>query len=169
MQQHSPKPLKGLQQSYGFNMILINNRQRKIIVNVNQLTTILERMVVATGYKNFDVGVLLTTNKSIQNFNRDFRHQDKPTDILSFPYHAELQAGEKIIVEHEEDKNLGDIVISLEYVEKKAAELERTFEEHLIILLAHGIAHLLNYDHVTDEDYAVMQKVEDKLLKAAKK
>ncbi len=150
-------------------MILIKNRQRKIDINLDHLTTILECMIEEIGYKNFDVGVLLTTNQSIRTYNKEFRKQDKPTDILSFPYHTELKQGEKINVQHEEDKNLGDIIISLEYVAKKAISLERTFEEHLITLLAHGIAHLLNYDHITDEDYAVMQKVENKLLRAVRK
>jgi len=39
----------------------------------------------------------------------------------------------------------------------------------MIILLAHGIAHLLNYDHINDNDFAVMQKIESKLIKAGKK
>ena len=125
-------------------------------------------MIKAIGYDGFDIGVLLTTNKSIRTYNRDYRDKDKPTDILSFPYHTELKPGEQIKVIHEEDKNLGDIIISLEYVIKKAHELERTFDEHLIILLAHGVAHLLNYDHITDEDYVIMQKVEDSLLRSVR-
>lgn len=129
----------------------------------------MEQMIKTLGYEGFDVGVLLTTNSSIRKYNRDFRDKDKPTDILSFPFHADLQPGEKIIPHDEADKNLGDIIISLEYVIKKAAELERSFEEHLVILLAHGMAHLLNYDHITDEEYAVMQKVETKLLTSIKK
>ncbi len=124
-------------------------------------------MMAKLGYGDFDLGMLLTTNASIRFYNRDFRNQDKPTDILSFPYHTELIAGQRIKVRAPEDKNLGDIIISLEYVAKKALEWNRTFEEHMVVLLAHGIAHLLNYDHITDEDYVIMQKVEKKLLKAA--
>ena len=149
-------------------MILINNRQRKIAVNLKQLEAVLKQMIKTLGYEGFDVGILLTTNASIRKFNRDYREKDRATDVLSFPFHADLKAGEKIKVETDDDKNLGDIIISLEYVTKRAVELDRTFEEHLNILLAHGIAHLLNYDHITDEDYAIMQKVEDKLLKAIK-
>lgn len=147
-------------------MILIKNRQRKIAVDSNHLELVIKTMIKALGYEGFDVGILLTTNNSIRTYNAEFRNKDKATDILSFPYHTELKAGEKIKVTYDEDKNLGDIIISLEYVMKKAIELERSFEEHLVILLAHGLAHLLNYDHITDADYIVMQKIEDKLLRS---
>lgn len=150
-------------------MILVTNRQRKIHVDVAHITKVLEAMIKAVGYSGFDVGLLLTTNKSIRVYNREFRNKDKPTDILSFPFHTELKAREKITAASDEEKNLGDIIISLEYVQKKAVDFDRSFDEHLIALLAHGIAHLLNYDHHTDEEFAAMHKVETTLLKAAKK
>lgn len=148
-------------------MITINNRQRKIKVNIKEMEHHINVMLQALGYPNFDVGVLLTTNATIRKYNRDYRQKDKATDILSFPYHTELKPGEKIKVKDPEDKNLGDMIISLEYVKKDAPKTwGRSLEEHLINLLAHGLAHLLNYDHQTDEEFAVMQKIEKKLLKA---
>ena len=116
------------------------------------------------GYGDFDLGILLTDNNSIQEYNRVYRHQDKPTDILSFSYHSELKAGEPITVNDPEDKNLGDIIISLEYVRKDAPEWEQTFEQRMRVLLVHGICHLRGYDHIEDEDYMVMHKEEDRLL-----
>lgn len=147
-------------------MIRIMNRQRKIRVDVKKLQRFLEAMLKELGYEGFDVGVLLTTDKTIHQYNKDFRNMDKPTDILSFPYHSSLKPGERIVVNEPEDKNLGDMIISLGYVERKAPEYERSFEDHLTVLLAHGMAHLLNYDHITDEEFAVMQPVERRLLKA---
>lgn len=116
------------------------------------------------GYGDYDLGILLTDNTSIQEYNRAYRHQDKPTDILSFPYHTDLKAGDPIIVNDPEDKNLGDIIISLEYVQKDAPEWEQTFEQRMRVLLVHGICHLRGYDHIEDEDYMVMHKEEDRLL-----
>ena len=111
------------------------------------------------------MGILLTTNDEIQKYNREFRKKDKPTDILSFPYHTELKAGDRIKPEVEEDKNLGDIIISLEFVKKDAPERwSQTLEERMPILLAHGICHLLGYDHIKDEDYQIMKKQEETLL-----
>jgi len=83
---------------------------------------------------------------------------------LSFPYHTDLKAGEKIKIKEPEDKNLGDIIISLEFAKKDAMELDRFLGTHLEILIAHGIAHLLGYDHQTEKDYKIMCKKERELL-----
>jgi probable rRNA maturation factor len=148
-------------------MIIVKNRQRTYKVNPKELQDIIEVMVAALGYPDFDVYVLLTTDKAIQAYNRDFRNKDKPTDILSFPFHAEHQPGKKIKVECDDDKNLGDIIISLAYVDRTAINWNRSFHDHLVALLAHGLAHLLNYDHQTDPEYRVMRRIENKLLRAA--
>lgn len=147
-------------------MILIKNNVRTIKVDHKKLSTTVQAMLDYLGYGDFDLGMLLTTNATIKRYNNDFRKKNKATDILSFPYHTQLKAGQKIKVICPEDKNLGDIIISLEYVAKKAIELERTFDEHMTILLAHGIAHLLGHDHIKDNEYELMQKLENQLLKA---
>ena len=146
-------------------MIRIINKQRTIHVDSKKLASIAQSMLAVLDYDDFDLGIWLTTDKTIHRYNKIYRNKDKSTDILSFPYHSDLKAGDRIAVRSEEDKNMGDIIISLAYVKRKAPEWNRTFEEHLIALLAHGVAHLLNYDHQTDEEFAVMQRVEKKLLK----
>ena len=147
-------------------MITITNRQRKIAVSLDVMRKQVAAMLSVLRYDDFDIGILLTTDESIRRYNRDFRHKDKPTDILSFPFYPDLKPGERIKPLSQDEKNLGDIIISVAYVQRKAPEWNRTFEEHLTALLAHGIAHLLNYDHQTDEEFKVMQRVEKKLLKA---
>jgi probable rRNA maturation factor len=122
----------------------------------------------ALGYHDFDLGILLTNNVTIQEYNRVYRHHDKPTDILSFAYHSELKAGEAIVVDEEEDKNLGDLIISLEYVAQDAPQWEQTFEQRMRVLLVHGICHLRGYDHIEDDDYVIMHKEEDRLLRLLK-
>lgn len=150
-------------------MINIKNTQRTFRVSNRKITQQASTMLKALGYDNFDLGIWFTTNKTIHRYNKEYRDKDKPTDILSFPYHTELKPGQKIRVITPEDKNLGDLIISLEYVQKDAPKTwGRTFDEHLTALLAHGISHLLGYDHITDEEFAVMQKVENKLLRAVK-
>ena len=138
-------------------MIKIKNSQRKIKINLSKIKGVSQVMLNELGYGDFDLGIWFTTNKTIRNYNKKYRNKDKATDILSFAYH-ELKPGEKIIPKSEEDKNLGDLIISLEYIKK----------ERLTILLAHGITHLLGYDHETDREFYIMQRVEKRLLKAAK-
>lgn len=150
-------------------MILIKNSQTKIKVNENQIKSWAQACLNELGYSDFDLGIWLTTNATIRKYNRDYRHKDKATDILSFPFH-QLKPGQKIKVQSDEDKNLGDLIISLEFVKKDAPlRWNQTFEERMPILLVHGICHLLGYDHEDDADYKVMHKKETALLKKIQK
>jgi probable rRNA maturation factor len=146
-------------------MILIKNQQRKIVIDVKKLHDTIQVILDALKYSDFDIGILITTNATIRNYNRDYRHKDKPTDILSFPAHPQLVAGKRIKVVTEDDKNLGDLIISAEYVMKAAQELNVTFEERMQVLLVHGICHLLGYDHIEDVDWRRMRAKEAALLK----
>lgn len=146
-------------------MINIKNNVRTIKINEKKLIADAQKILDHLKYSNFDLGILLTTNKTIHRYNKEFRHKDKPTDILSFAYHSELKAGQRIKAKSDEDKNLGDLIISLEYVKKDAQRYEQTFERRMEILLVHGVCHLLGHDHEKDEEYVVMDAQEQKLLK----
>ena len=150
-------------------MINIQNKQRKFDIKNFKIEKKLNFLLDVLGYKKYDVGLLITTNKTIQSYNQTYRQKDKATDILSFPYHPQLKAGEKIVVKQPEDKNLGDMIISLEYVEKDAKNLDVTFLDRLDVLLVHGICHLLGYDHIIDADYLVMKEEEERLLELLRK
>lgn len=147
-------------------MITIRNQQRAVAIDCRWIEDVIACMLSVLKYHDFDVGILLTTNATIRRYNKEYRQKDKPTDILSFPYHPDLQPGKRIKVLVPEDKNLGDIIISLAYAKKDASNWGHSFDEHMVMLLAHGIAHLLCYDHITDEQHAVMSRVEKKLKKA---
>ncbi len=148
-------------------MITIKNRQRKIKIDTVNLKALAQKMLESIKYNDFDLGILLTTNRAIRKYNKQYRKKDKPTDILSFGYH-QLKPGEHIKVEEPEDKNIGDLILSLEYIKKDAPRWNQTFDERIPILIAHGIAHLLGYDHETEEGYKQMQKIEKMLLRVAK-
>lgn len=150
------------------NMILIKNSQRKIKINQKRLKSNAQKILDVLGYSDYDLGIWLTTNKTIQRYNKAYRDKDKPTDILSFSNYPELKPGENIIPENEEEKNLGDLIISLEYVQKDARKFQEIFEDRLDMLLVHGVCHLLGYDHIKDNDYEVMRKKEEYLLKKIK-
>lgn len=144
-------------------MIIINNEQDTHTIDTSDLEKKAQLILDDLGYGDYDLGILLTDNPTIHRYNKEYRDKDKPTDILSFPYH-ELEAGERIEVEDEEDKNLGDIIISPVYVESMLPDLDTTLDKRLDVLLVHGICHLLGYDHIEDADYEVMKKEEARLL-----
>lgn len=149
-------------------MIQIKNTQRKISLDLRAIKRDIELILEELKYQNFDLGIWFTNNKTIRAYNNNFRHKDKPTDILSFPYHTDLIAGKRIKVLTEEDKNLGDLIISPEYIELDVQKYQISFETRLRILLVHGICHLLGYDHITDSDYKKMHKLEMAILKKLK-
>ncbi|PCI74520.1 rRNA maturation RNase YbeY [Candidatus Dependentiae bacterium] len=148
-------------------MILIKNRQRLFDIDEKWMHDLILKMLTVVKYQDFDIAFLLTSDATMRKYNHQFRQKDKATDILSFPYHPDLKVGESIHVQFEEDKNLGDIIISPRSVAKKAEEFDRSFQEHFVILLAHGIAHLLGHDHETDEDFKKMNSLEKRLLRVA--
>ncbi len=96
------------------------------------------------GYQGCEVSILLTTDLRIRKLNRQFRGKDKATDVLSFP------AGDQPAIPGM-PLSLGDIAISLDTARRRAAEDGRTLAFELSRYLAHGVLHLLGYDHEKSE------------------
>ncbi len=145
-------------------MITIKNRQKKIPINTQKLELKIQKILHHLGYDDYDIGLLITTNKTIRNLNKEYRHKDKATSILSFSFHPELKAGHKIKAASEDEKNLGDIIISAQYLKDDAPTWNQSFEQRLHAIVVHGICHLLGYTHDDDKEYAKMQKIEAELL-----
>ncbi len=145
-------------------MITIKTTQRKIKVNIEKLKKEARTVLGLLNYHDFELNIFLTTNQTIRAYNKKYRKIDKPTDILSFPYWPNLKPGQRIVTETAEDKQLGDLIISLEYVQNDAKKLKTTLNKRLQVLLVHGICHLIGYDHETEAKYKVMQKKEKELL-----
>lgn len=104
-----------------------------------------------------DVCVMITDDKNIHALNLEHRNVDRPTDVLSFPM-LELMPGKKIEVnplEIDESTGavmLGDIVISAERATAQAKEYGHSEEREFAFLTAHGVLHLLGYDHERGEE-----------------
>ncbi|MFA6066402.1 MAG: rRNA maturation RNase YbeY [Candidatus Babeliaceae bacterium] len=145
-------------------MILIKNTQRKVILDTQKLEQNAQVLLDSLRYSDYDLGIWITTNKTIRLYNKTYRHKDKATDILSFMNYPQLQAGKRIRP-IDGDKNLGDLIISAEYVVQEALKYNVTLEQRLQVLLVHGICHLLGYDHIEDADYRRMRAKEAYLLK----
>jgi len=99
-----------------------------------------------------EVNLLVCSPATIQELNQSYRGKDKPTDILSFGY--ELP-----------EEPLGDLALCLEVAERQAGEFDLSLTEELLRLLAHGLVHLLGYDHQTEAEEAQMLAKEIELLK----
>ena len=87
------------------------------------------------------------SDDEIRAFNRDYRGKDEPTDILTFA----LSDGEAFPTFEGEERELGDIFISLESMRRNAAAFSVPEDEELKRLLIHGTLHLLGFDHATND------------------
>jgi probable rRNA maturation factor len=104
-----------------------------------------------------EISLLFTDDASIRAINHEWRKIDKPTNVLSFPAFP-LRPGDK------PGPMLGDIILADDTIRREAADLEKTFDEHLTHLLVHGFLHLFGYDHMNNADAERMESLETGIL-----
>ena len=128
-------------------LVEISNETQFQITGVQEL---IEDFLKQLNYsQDTEISIVFCGNEMIQTLNKNYREKDYPTDVLSFP--AEL------------DYFLGDIVIS---VEKAKEQAEVSLVKEIEMLLAHGLLHLLGYDHEnSEEEYKEMIDLQNTLLK----
>ena len=142
--------------------ILIKNQQKIIKLNQRKIKEIIRKILKYLKVdEETEISVLFTDDKFIRSLNNKYRGIDKPTDVLSFS----LQEGTVKPPEVENDKLLGDIIISVETAQKQADTLNHSMERELTVLLIHGLLHLIGYDHEEDKDYKIMREKESEILK----
>jgi probable rRNA maturation factor len=106
--------------------------------------------------------VVITDDKEIQALNRQFRGVDAPTDVLAF---AEEEAGQVFVDGSDEPPYLGDVIVSLPRARVQAAEQGHSTAQELRLLVAHGVLHLLGYDHAAPDEEAAMWARQDEILR----
>lgn len=142
--------------------ILIKNQQKIRKLNQRKIKRIIKKVLQLLKVdEKTEISVLFTDDKFIRSLNNKYRGIDKPTDVLSFS----LQEGAIKSTEVENDKLLGDIIISVETAQRQADTLNHSIERELTVLLIHGLLHLSGYDHEKDKDYKIMREKEREILK----
>lgn len=105
------------------------------------------------GMRGGQITVRFVDAEEGQSLNRDYRHKDYATNVLSFPY-----ALEPIVC--------GDLVLCAPVVAREAAEQGKPLEAHYAHLIVHGMLHLQGYDHETDESEAQRMETQERALLA---
>ena len=124
----------------------LNNKLNKVV------STILDQEKMS----DCVINLRLLNDKEMKKLNMQFRQKDKTTNVLSFP-------NDDISVK--QTKNIGDIAISVEYVKAEAKKEGKTFDDHIIHMLAHGVYHILGYDHENNDNAVIMENKEIQTLK----
>lgn len=147
--------------------IWVSDEQEKVAFSGEQeelIRKVAERALKLVGAnlgENVEVSITLVDDDAITDLNRDHRGLARPTDVLSF---SQLEGEEMGDLPEGEPLPIGDIVISLERCLSQAAEYGHSFERELSFLTAHGMLHLMGWDHQTPEDEAAMMAKTEEIL-----
>jgi probable rRNA maturation factor len=121
----------------------------------DKLQSIVSLIFREEGLVDSEINLRILDDEEMKKLNYKFRNKNLTTNVLSFQ-------SDDISIKH--TKNIGDIAISSEYVERESVEEGKTFEDHMIHMLAHGVYHILGYDHESDEMAVIMENKEINIL-----
>jgi probable rRNA maturation factor len=137
-----------------------------------------DKMLAALDLRGAELSVALVDDATIHALNRDYRQKDKPTDVLAFA----MEEGEPLPGANgardvrqslprdggrQLPRVLGDVIVSIDTARKQAQRRRRPLLDEITMLLAHGLLHLLGFDHQTDEEEREMVAKTRELERAA--
>ena len=110
-----------------------------------------------------EISVRLTSDEDVHALNRQYRQQDKPTNVLSFPM-VQPDLIDGLANTDDGEVLLGDIVLAHGVCEREAEDRAVAVADHATHLIVHGVLHLLGYDHMTDAEADAMESIERDVL-----
>jgi len=113
------------------------------------------------GARPASLGLFICSDQEIRTYNRDYRKMDKATDVLSFPAHEASPEPAPGMAGY-----LGDLIISLETVERAATRVRRPLTDEFVEVFVHGVLHLLGFDHLVGKGVSRSDAKEMKSLQA---
>ncbi len=120
--------------------IWILNLQKPIPLELRRIRKVAQKILAKLGLPEGELSLLFVNDTQIQELNRRYLHRDKPTNVLAFP----MRKGEFPVLHPD---LLGDIVISVETARRESKRFGLTQTEMIILLMIHGILHLIGYEH----------------------
>jgi probable rRNA maturation factor len=121
----------------------------------DKLQSIVSLIFREEGLVDSEINLRILDDEEMKKLNYKFRNKNLTTNVLSFQ-------SDDISIKH--TKNIGDIAISSDYVAREAVEEGKFFEDHMIHMLAHGVYHILGYDHQNEETALIMENKEINIL-----
>ena len=117
------------------------------------------------GLEHAELSVLLSNDQEIHALNLRHRGKDRATDVLAFP----LDEGDDPVASGAGPRLLGDVVISLDTAARQARGRKRELVPEVRFLLAHGVLHLIGYDHANPKQKRVMDAMTRRLVRAVER
>jgi len=131
-----------------------------ITSDTDEIGSLLE--ISCLGEVDFDTvtfDILFCDGEKTHQINRDYRDKDYVADIITFAIFADDDS--KFVLDG--DVNLGEVIIALDKIEQEAEKTGVSKYYQLYFLIAHGILHLLGFDHQTEDDYNFVVKTQNKI------
>lgn len=150
-------------------IIEANSQWKRALPGLEKLAVSVAKAIYGAGTsqkKKLGCCIKFAEDKEVKELNHDFRGKPKPTNVLSFPA-LEWREG-KLLSKDASDAWLGDIILARGVVLKEAKAQGKTVAAHVSHLVAHGVLHLIGYDHMSDKEASKMEALEIKLLKTLK-
>lgn len=145
--------------------VLVSNLQEKLSIDdsaADFLTAVAITALRAAGLGDeAEVSLVFVDDDYMHELNLQYRGVDSPTDVLSFA----MLEGEPV-VSGGKDIILGDVVISLQAVERQAKDYGHSFLREAAYLTIHGVLHLLGYDHLEEDKRIIMRQKEEEIIKS---
>ena len=113
-----------------------------------------------------EIGVTIVDDNTILELNREYREKDSVTDVLSFPQFEGHDDQLADLRNDEASTLIGDVVICYEQAERQADEYDTGITREILYLFVHSVMHLFGYDHMEEDEKAVMRKREEEVLAA---
>lgn len=154
--------IENIYEEFGFDEVEFHNDVQKMLAYAIELPEVKENCCLFG--KDFSIlvfDIVLCNNEEIHRINREYRNIDRPTDVISFAMFADSAPEDVFILDGE--INLGEIIISLDKTKEQAKENGVATEDEARLLAAHGILHLLGFDHQTDDDYNFVVSTQNKI------
>lgn len=152
-------------------------------INLDSVVSLTLQAVGLT--QEFMLTLLIADDESIRDMNKQYREQDKATDVLSFPLierplvdappdqlwppQEDAEAAEQphtFVTPPDMVTNLGDIVVSWPTILRQAIDAGHDYQTELIYLLSHAVLHLVGYDDQTESGYQAMVAIQQSILQA---
>ena len=136
-------------------MVIIQNSINFKFDNEVEFVEILQGVLNDLDKSDSELLLRFVDKNEIQQLNKTYRHQDKTTNVLSFPSDLPIEIDEAI---------LGDVIICIDVVTQEAQAQNKSFNDHLLHMAIHGTLHLLGYDHIDEKEALIMEGLEVKIL-----
>jgi probable rRNA maturation factor len=145
--------------------VLVSDEHPSSGVDPDHLRRLAEAVLVAEGFpSDAEVSITLVDDDAMAAWNARALGKPGPTDVLSFPVES-LRPGEVPVTAADGPPMLiGDVVIAPDYVRRQADEYGNGADDEIALMVAHGILHLLGYDHQEDGDAERMENRERDIL-----